>query len=91
MSSLSPDSDPPDPCKTTLGLSTLRGSTQRLNCVQRNVTQCHDTFVTDFGTHVERECREDFVKTCHITFAAKAVNNTVRFELFRCQALRNIL
>jgi len=57
------------------------GSTRlglRRKCERRNIELCHKALVTHFEPHEEEICGEDFVKTCRITFAKRAVNNTVR-------------
>ncbi len=46
-------------------------------CWHENVTQCHDTFITEFRPQQEEVCEENFWKACRITFKEKAYNYTL--------------
>ena len=49
-----------------------------LECTHKNVEQCHYTYVTTFTPSQEEVCEENFEKTCSITFAQQAYNETVK-------------
>jgi hypothetical protein len=46
-------------------------------CWHENVTQCHDTFITEFIPQQEELCEENFWKSCKITFKEEAYNYTL--------------
>ncbi|XP_040570222.1 uncharacterized protein [Lepeophtheirus salmonis] len=46
-------------------------------CWTQNVTQCHDSFVTEFLPMQERQCEDNYWKACKITFKDKAYNTTL--------------
>ena len=43
-----------------------------LTCMQRKVRICQHSSVTRFTQHREERCKEQFSKTCHITFSRQA-------------------
>jgi len=45
-----------------------------LTCVHRSVQKCHYTYRTQFTPSQEEVCREEYQKTCRISFRKKAVN-----------------
>ena len=47
-------------------------------CWHQNVTQCHETYVTEFRPNQEQVCEEHFWKACKITFKEKAYNYTLK-------------
>ena len=47
-------------------------------CWHQNVTQCHDTFMTEFKPIQERICEENFWKACKITFKEVGYNYTLQ-------------
>ena len=49
-----------------------------LECVHKNVEQCHYTYVTQFSPSQEEVCDENFEKQCQITFKQQVFNETVR-------------
>jgi len=49
-----------------------------LECVHKNVEQCHYTYVTKFSPSQEEVCEENFEKQCQITFKQQAFNETVQ-------------
>jgi hypothetical protein len=49
-----------------------------MTCTQREVEQCHYTYVTTFSPSQEEICDETFEKQCSITFQTQAHNETVR-------------
>ena len=42
------------------------------------MTQCHDTYVTEFRPNQEQECEENFWKACKITFKEVGYNYTLQ-------------
>lgn len=51
--------------------------TQVKECWHQNVTQCHDTYMTEFKPIQERICEENFWKACKITFKEVGYNYTL--------------
>ena len=51
--------------------------TEVTTCVHKTETMCHDTYVTKFVPHQERECEEKFQKTCSIHFDQVVQNEEV--------------
>jgi len=49
-----------------------------LTCVHRSVQKCHYTYRTQFTPSQEEVCREEYQKTCRISFRKKAVNEKVK-------------
>ena len=47
-------------------------------CWHQNVSQCHDTFMTEFKPIQERICEENFWKACKITFKEVGYNYTLQ-------------
>ena len=47
-------------------------------CWHENVTQCHDTFMTEFLPSQEQKCEETFWKSCKIDFAEAPYNYTMK-------------
>lgn len=47
-------------------------------CWQDNVTQCHETYVTEFRPQQEQKCDENFWKACKITFKETNFNYTLQ-------------
>lgn len=47
-------------------------------CWHQNVTQCHDTYMTEFKPIQERVCEENFWKACKITFKEVGYNYTLK-------------
>jgi hypothetical protein len=42
------------------------------------VTQCHETYVTEFRPNQEQECEDNFWKACKITFKDVGYNYTLQ-------------
>ena len=40
-----------------------------MECVHKNISTCHYTYVTQFRAHQEQVCSESYSKHCSITFA----------------------
>ena len=51
--------------------------TEVTTCVHKTETMCHDTYVTKFVPHQERECEEKFQKTCSIHYDQVVQNEEV--------------
>ena len=47
-------------------------------CWHENVTQCHDTYVTEFLPSQEQKCEETFWKSCKIDFKEAPYNYTMK-------------
>lgn len=47
-------------------------------CWHQNVTQCHDTYVTEFLPSQEQKCEETFWKSCKIDFREAPYNYTMK-------------
>ena len=47
-------------------------------CWHQNVTQCHDTYVTEFLPSQEQKCEESFWKSCKIDFREMPYNYTMK-------------
>ena len=47
-------------------------------CWHQNVTQCHDSYVTEFKPSQEQKCEETFWKSCKIDFKEKPYNYTMK-------------
>ncbi len=47
-------------------------------CWHQNVTQCHDTYVTEFLPSQEQKCEETFWKSCKIDFREMPYNYTMK-------------
>ena len=47
-------------------------------CWHQNVTQCHETYVTEFRPNEERQCEENFWKACKISFRERPYNYTLQ-------------
>ena len=47
-------------------------------CWHQNVTQCHDSYVTEFLPSQEQKCEETFWKSCKIDFKEKPYNYTMK-------------
>ena len=47
-------------------------------CWHQNVTQCHDTYVTEFLPSQEQKCEESFWKSCKIDFKEAPYNYTMK-------------
>ncbi len=47
-------------------------------CWHQNVTQCHDTYVTEFLPSQEQKCEESFWKSCKIDFREMPFNYTMK-------------
>ena len=42
-----------------------------LECIHKNITTCHYSYVTKFKSHREQVCSETYNKHCTITFTKK--------------------
>lgn len=49
-------------------------------CWHDNVTQCHETYVTEFKPQQEQLCEENFWKACKITFKETNFNYTLQVK-----------
>ena len=47
-------------------------------CWHQNVTQCHDSYVTEFLPSQEQKCEETFWKSCKIDFQERPYNYTMK-------------
>jgi len=47
-------------------------------CWHQNVTQCHDTYITEFLPSQEQKCEESFWKSCKIDFKEMPFNYTLK-------------
>ncbi|XP_023338332.1 uncharacterized protein LOC111709001 [Eurytemora carolleeae] len=47
-------------------------------CWHQNVTQCHDTYITEFLPSQEQKCEETFWKSCKIDFKEMPFNYTLK-------------
>jgi len=47
-------------------------------CWHQNVTQCHDTYITEFLPSQEQKCEESFWKSCKIDFKETPFNYTLK-------------
>ncbi|XP_059083879.1 uncharacterized protein LOC131881122 [Tigriopus californicus] len=47
-------------------------------CWHQNITQCHDTYVTEFLPSQEQKCEETFWKSCKIDFREMPYNYTMK-------------
>jgi len=53
-------------------------SDQVKECWHQNVTQCHDTYITEFLPSQEQKCEESFWKSCKIDFKEMPFNYTLK-------------
>jgi len=53
-------------------------SDQVKECWHQNVTQCHDTYITEFLPSQEQKCEETFWKACKIDFKEMPFNYTLK-------------
>ena len=44
----------------------------------RSVEQCHYTYITKYRPSQEEICDENYEKVCQISYATKAVNDTIK-------------
>ena len=55
---------------STVEISDTKRSVETvLECVHKNISTCHYTYVTQFRAHQEQVCTESYSKHCSITFA----------------------
>ena len=47
-------------------------------CWHQNVTQCHDTYITEFLPSQEQKCEETFWKSCKIDFKEVPFNYSLK-------------
>lgn len=47
-------------------------------CWHQNVTQCHDTYITEFLPSQEQKCEESFWKSCKIDFKEVPFNYSLK-------------
>jgi hypothetical protein len=47
-------------------------------CWHQNITQCHDTYITEFLPTQEQKCEESFWKSCKIDFREMPYNYTMK-------------
>ena len=47
-------------------------------CPLRSVEQCHYTYITKYRPSQEEICDENYEKVCQISYATKAVNDTIK-------------
>jgi hypothetical protein len=48
-----------------------------LDCVQRNLTSCHYTFITEYSPPQEKVCSDSYHEKCLISFQRKSVSEKV--------------
>jgi len=65
-------------CVTKIKYMEKLEKTQVKECWHQNVSQCHDTFMTEFKPIQERICEENFWKACKITFKEVGYNYTLQ-------------
>ena len=64
-------------CVTKVKMVEKYEKQQVKECWHQNVTQCHETYVTEFKPNQERQCEENFWKACKITFKERSFNYTL--------------
>ena len=47
-------------------------------CWHQNITQCHDTYITEFLPSQEQKCEETFWKSCKIDFKEVPFNYSLK-------------
>jgi hypothetical protein len=65
-------------CITKVKMVDHMESDQVKVCWHQNVTQCHDTYVTEFFPSQEQKCEESFWKSCKIDFREMPFNYTLK-------------
>ena len=51
---------------------------QESQCTQQNVSQCYNTYVTQYTDSIREKCEEVFIKTCRIIMRSRTYNHTTR-------------
>ena len=51
---------------------------QESQCTQQNVSQCYNTYVTQYTYSIREKCEEVFMKTCRIIIRTRTYNHTIR-------------
>ena len=46
-------------------------------CVQRNMTSCHYTYITEYRPHLEMVCSDSYHKKCLISFYVNSISEKV--------------
>jgi len=49
---------------------------EETQCTQQNVTQCYNTYITQYKDVIKEKCEEVFIKTCRIVMRERAYNHT---------------